>query len=992
MKRPLTILIAILCGYIGAFAQSHKISESLLTKMSEAPNQPIAVSILLRNQAPVNYMMRDFEKRQIPQSQRVPQVIAALKQQVNATQPSLIATLKQTVGVEVASIQPLWIVNGVFATMTPAAIQTLSQNPDVEWIDFDQVVLLERDDTPPVPATPQPGFREPGLTAVNAPAMWALGYTGYGRRALSVDTGVDPTHPALKDRWVGNFFPASQGWLDVYGNEETTPSDCDNHGTHTTGTMLGLDPVTQDTIGVATQALWMGMQGICSGSNLQSRISLGFQWALDPDGDSTTVYDMPDVINNSWYHPGLSNECNSFYLTLFDALEAAGIAVVFSAGNEGNGVGTITAPKNINTDTVSVFSVGNLNGYSQSFPIANSSSRGPSACGGVGSLLIKPEVSAPGVNVRSCHPGGIYVNFTGTSMAAPHVSGAILLLKEAFPYLSGRQLKLALYYTAVDIGAIGEDNDYGMGIIDVYAAYQYLVARGNTPATPQTTVDATLESEFQAVCGTNGATTYLLTNSGSVNLDSAQISFRLDDNTPVSFAWNGSLAPGQSTMVELPIDSLSLGKHQIFIQVTDVNDQEDYLFLNSTLTQDLIVLEAAQVSAQDSVPVCGASEGFLTAEVDNELAEISWYDAPTGGNLIGSGPYFWTQPLATSTTFYASAQIASKGGIEIEEVPTGGLHSQSKLNGIEFETFYDATIQSVAIHTILAGPQEILLRDVDGTLLDIFVTDALQPGRHVIPVNFSVEADQTYQMILGFNSTGGLYTTTTDVSFPYSVGGVVSLLGIPGSLVPSTTYFFFYDWEVSYETACPRQPVTAALSPGVAIAQAFANTQVLDLDQAQANVQFFQQSLNAQSQIWNFGDGTQDTSSNPVHAYYQAGEYVVTLQITNAEGCTDSDTLHVSASGTYPFPISVDPELPESAWQVYPNPVQDKLTIAWESPLRPTAFRLFDVSGKRLMEWNPQQSIGTSQISMQALPEGVYLLQMEVNGQTYFRKILRSTN
>ena len=154
---------------------------------------------------------------------------------------------------------------------------------------------------------------------------------------------------------------------------------------------------------------------------------------MDPDNNPGTITDMPDVINNSWYDPTVTGECTSIYESTLISVEAAGIAVCFSAGNEGPGVSTITPPKNINTSLVNTFTIGNVNGNNVSYPIESSSSRGPSICGGTGSLLIKPEVVAPGANVRSCIGTNSYALYTGTSMASPHAAGAILLLKEAFP-------------------------------------------------------------------------------------------------------------------------------------------------------------------------------------------------------------------------------------------------------------------------------------------------------------------------------------------------------------------------------------------------------------------------------------------------------------------------------------------------------------------------------------------------------------------------------
>ncbi len=134
-----------------------------------------------------------------------------------------------------------------------------------------------------------------------------------------------------------------------------------------------------------------------------------------------TISDMPDAISNSWYDPDVTNECSGIYKTTLDAVEAAGIAVVFSAGNSGPGASTITKPKKLSTNEVNIFCTAAIDGAQyiggNTNPIASFSSRGPSTCGGTGSLLIKPEVSAPGVSVRSSGSSTGYTLLSGTSMA-----------------------------------------------------------------------------------------------------------------------------------------------------------------------------------------------------------------------------------------------------------------------------------------------------------------------------------------------------------------------------------------------------------------------------------------------------------------------------------------------------------------------------------------------------------------------------------------------
>jgi subtilisin family serine protease len=355
---------------------------------------------------------------------------------------------------------------------------------DVAEIDLDALLELDR---PEEVKGSVDGIEsvEPGVKIINAHLLWAQGITGQGRLVMDIDTGVFPNHPALNFKWRGNTVSSSQAWFAPAGT--TVPSDCDGHGSHTMGTMVGWSPTTGDTVGVAIDAEWIAAKTICTSPHTSNTIA-AFQWSMNPDGDPLTITDMPDAINNSWYDPSVSDECSGIYKTTLDAVEAAGIAVVFSAGNSGPGTSTITKPKNINTNNVNVMCTAAIDGAAylggNTNPIASFSSRGPSVCGGTGSLLIKPEVSAPGVNVRSSGTSSGYSVKSGTSMAAPHVAGAVALLKQFAPNLTGKQILEALYNTAVDLGAAGEDNNYGMGLIDVYAAFLSLGTPDSTVPDP----------------------------------------------------------------------------------------------------------------------------------------------------------------------------------------------------------------------------------------------------------------------------------------------------------------------------------------------------------------------------------------------------------------------------------------------------------------------------------------------------------------------------
>jgi hypothetical protein len=231
------------------------------------------------------------------------------------------------------------------------------------------------------------------------------------------------------------------------------------------------------SIGIAPGSQWIAVKIFNTANEATlSGIHKGFQWLLDPDNNTETD-DAPDVINNSWGLANTVNTCNDEFQEDIQALKNAGIALAFSAGNGGPFPSTSESPANYPES----FSVGALEDNST---IMVPSSRGPSAC----DLSIYPEVVAPGVNIRTADLtfGGVlpdsYINVTGTSFAAAHVSGAMAVLLSAFPCATILELESALKDSAIDLGTPGPDHDFGYGRIDMIAAYNVLTSAG-IPAT-----------------------------------------------------------------------------------------------------------------------------------------------------------------------------------------------------------------------------------------------------------------------------------------------------------------------------------------------------------------------------------------------------------------------------------------------------------------------------------------------------------------------------
>lgn len=561
MKKSFTFFLLLLVLSANLFAQVEVSTRLTRALQNASPQEYIRAFVFLREQVDIEALDARLYRENASLERRAYEVITALQEKAASTQAGLKSYFdEQYANRNLFKYESFWIANMFMIEARKEVIYTLMSSMEVAQMDLDAELQLDRP-TDVLHNVEGTESVEPGLKIVNAHKLWALGIKGQGRLVMGIDTGVQLAHPALSYKWRGNSVPASQAWFDPAGT--TSPNDCDYHGSHTMGTMVGLAPGTGDTVGVAIEAQWIAAKTICSSPHTSNSIA-AFQWAMNPDGNPSTITDMPDAISNSWYDPDVSNECTGIYKTTLDAVEAAGIAVVFSAGNNGPNASTITKPKNINTDETNVFCVANIQGalYLQgnNDPIANTSSRGPSACGGTGSLLIKPEVAAPGTSVRSCNSSGGYTTATGTSMASPHVAGAIALLKSYVPTLTGKQIKLALYNTAKDLGAVGEDNNYGMGLIDVYAAFLTLGSPDTVPpaqitnlaVSQPTSNNLTLTWTVPSDTSPSGVTGYNIRYSTSPINDT--IAF--NNATPVTFT--GTPAPVGSTQT-ITVSNLNPG-------------------------------------------------------------------------------------------------------------------------------------------------------------------------------------------------------------------------------------------------------------------------------------------------------------------------------------------------------------------------------------------------------------------------------------------------
>jgi subtilisin family serine protease len=383
-----------------------------------------------------------------------------------------------------------WVANIIEARLPRAAIDALASRSDVLRIESNLKIrsALPRPASPRAPASPEAVSW--GVDKIQAPSVWAMGYNGQGVVIAGEDTGYQWDHPALRPHyrgWNGTTADHAYNWHDAIhdstgnpcGNDSPAPCDDYGHGTHTAGTFAGDDGATHQT-GVAPGAKWIGCRNMDQGNGTPARYIECMQWMLAPTdaNDQNPNPDLaPDVVSNSWGCPA-SEGC-----TVGDELEqavanvvAGGILFVASAANDGPACETITTPP---ATYDASFVVGATDSSDR---MAGFSSRGPVA----GSSLVRPDLSAPGVNVLSSVPPSSYTTMSGTSMAAPHVSGTAALVMSVDPALKGHPDEVAaiLRTTTVTDGVTDPFNSgcgsltmadwpnyqAGYGRLDAYAA------------------------------------------------------------------------------------------------------------------------------------------------------------------------------------------------------------------------------------------------------------------------------------------------------------------------------------------------------------------------------------------------------------------------------------------------------------------------------------------------------------------------------------------
>jgi serine protease AprX len=469
----LLLHLIVLIGSASSFGAADKIAARVIT---DAANGGTAEALVVLTQqadlSPAAALSSKLEKGRF--------VVNTLRAVAARTQAPLRAFLDQR-GVP---YQSFYIVNMIKVTGNMALMQELAARPDVGRIDANPMVRASLPIQSGVDVNAAPAGIEWNVTRVRAPQVWALGFRGEGRVVAGNDTGVQWDHPSFKARyrgWDGTKVDHDYNWHDATSQHSPTPIDPYGHGTFTLSQMVG-DDGNGNQVGVAPGAQWFACRNMdANGTGSPATYTECFEFLMAPypvggdpnQGDPTLA---PDSINNSWGCPASEGCSANTLLAIVDSVRAAGIFPAVAAGNSGSSCSSVSDPPAIYDSSVTV---GATNSSNQ---ISSFSSRGPVTVDG--SRRLKPDLSAPGENIRGAVPGNGYQSgWSGTSMATPHIAGGVALIWQAKPALiadiDGTEKLLTRSAVHVkstqNCGGSGQripNNTFGWGILNLLHAVQ----------------------------------------------------------------------------------------------------------------------------------------------------------------------------------------------------------------------------------------------------------------------------------------------------------------------------------------------------------------------------------------------------------------------------------------------------------------------------------------------------------------------------------------
>ena len=492
MRKNCIILFFALVLSTLSFAQNFNAIETELQNILNQKNDELIDVQIYFKSSISSAQLNQASRKAYTKTEKKDLVVKELKSYSENVQADVMNILKaEELNGNVADIRNLWIANSISCKASKSVIYKLSSHPDIKVIGYDkEIQIISPEQMKAVEGNTVAPVRgaDAHVSAVNAPQVWSLGYTGKNVIVAVLDSGTNTNHLDLKDHlWSGYVDTNNDGTPDSYVNgwnyisNNSNITDDYGHGTHCAGIVCG-DGTAGVTTGVAPDASLMTLKTVNrTGGGSVAQMLSGVQFAVENGAD---ILSMSLGFKNDQITTAQKEEIRK----AFDNVLAAGVVVCAAAGNDGDNYG---APDNVDYPAACPAPWRNpdqtLEGGLSSVICVGAhdlaaSSRGPSTWegtsyndypynGGESMGLIRPDISAPGYFIRSTkyNKNDIYEIKQGTSQATPNVAGVIALMLEKNSSLTPAQISQILEETAASKPET-KNNTVGAGVVDALAA------------------------------------------------------------------------------------------------------------------------------------------------------------------------------------------------------------------------------------------------------------------------------------------------------------------------------------------------------------------------------------------------------------------------------------------------------------------------------------------------------------------------------------------
>lgn len=397
-------------------------------------------------------------------------------------------------------------------------------------------------------------------------------------------------------------------------------------------------------------------------------------------------------------------------------------------------------------------------------------------------------------------------------------------------------------------------------------------------------------------------------------------------------------------------------------------------------TDSLVKYGMVHVNMPQVYQVTGATrckDGKVTLQAMGS-GTLRWYDQPTGGSPVHTGPTYLTPNLTQTKLYFVESEQSAplKYTAKPDNGGAGGFLANEHY--LIFNASAPFRINSVKVYAQSAGNRTIQLRNSSGTTLKT-VTVYVASGESRVTLNFDVPTGNNLRLV--GSGTPNLYRNTDGLAYPYVIPGLLSIHSSSATSNPTGYYYFFYDWEIATEPCrSSRVPVQATISDSLLPAASYTFTQNTN------QVQFANTSADADSYLWEFGDGGTSTLHNPFYVYQSIGQYYPVLRAMNACG-TDSVAEMIDIT------TGMGEVADAGMVKWYPNPTSGSIIVEVASMKGKTLeLKFSDPAGRLVLRRVLPLTEGAESymVDLSELTPGFWMMQIIGEGQNKTEKLIVS--